>query len=432
MTAVLLINRSLRWRNWLGLALAAAFVALVLAGCFAAGVRSSALESRALPFGVEWHLLPLGLAVWSSPGRRRRLLRACGHFNELASGKLPEPVPRRASDAIARLDDAACRLAEYHQRVAAFARRIEAGDWDAPFEPLGPDDALGQALAAMQTSLVRRREENESRALSRRAELESKAEKLLDSILYAQRIQRIVLPNLEQVRRYLPQHFIFFRPRDIVSGDFYWFHCHRNQVIAVAADCTGHGVPGAFMSLLGTTALNQVLRDYGKMGAHLILAEMNQRISALLKQGYSPSGEESPSLDGMDLAMVYINLRTLEVQFAGAGRPMHYFHKGRLYTLKGDKHSIGGASLLAENVEFTKKDIRLEAGDTLYLFSDGVTDQFNAKSKKKLGHKRLCEWLEGMQGETMERQHELFCELMDGWQGDAAQTDDMLLLGVRL
>ena len=426
-------------------------------------------------------LLAIGLAAWLSQGLSLPVLRVRNRLHELARGGLPEKLNIERTDEIGQMNEAANQLIESFEGLVNFAQRIEGGELDASFEPRGPQDVVGTAMVNMRDGLARSRaqeqealeialqqeeelrqqteelraineelyrnqqeiqeanlrlrrseEELEQKVIERTAELKEKTDELLDSIQYARRIQRIILPNIEHIRRYVPDLFVLYRPRDIVSGDFYWFHRHRSQIMLVVADCTGHGVPGAFMSLLGTTALNQIVRDFGLMDVHLLLAELNQRISAILKQGYTPASGEVPPMDGMDISIVSIDLQTYHVQFAGAGRPMYYYHKGQLETLKGDKISIGGTALLAESATYSKQEVRLDAGDQIYLFSDGITDQFNADDTKKVGAKRLREWIELVHHEPLARQQALLNQLMNDWMGNTPQTDDMILMGIKL
>ena len=307
---------------------------------------------------------------------------------------------------------------------------LNAGATDFIRKPLDKIELLFRVHSSLQISNSYRR----IRKLYR--ELRDQYKNVTDSITYASRIQNFILPNLELLREVVTDAFIYYNPKDIVSGDFYWFNIKRKRIMVAAADCTGHGVPGAFMSILGTNAMNQVSRDYGTLDTNLMISELNERISAMLKQGYGLDAEtlknRVPPLDGMDVAFSRIDAKTNKVYFTGANRPMYYFHNGELHSVKGDRHPIGGTSLLYENVSYTEHVIQLEKGDTIYMCSDGLVDQFDALDRKKFGNRRFKQLLEDIQSEPMDKQQEIINRTLREWRGPTPQTDDLVLIGIKL
>lgn len=265
--------------------------------------------------------------------------------------------------------------------------------------------------------------------------VEVKNKDITDSINYAQRIQQAILPLPEDFTKVFPESFIYFQPRDIVSGDFYWFYqpkkTDRNWVYIAAADCTGHGVPGAFMSMIGNTLLNEILNEKQIYDTDQILNHLHIEVRAALKQDTS----QNTTNDGMDIALCRIDLDTLELQYAGANRALYVFKHNENGTefidIKPNKFPIGGYQ--AETTRsFTPHTIQLAKHDTFYIFSDGYADQFGGVSNKKFMVKRLQNELMSMQKEAMLTQKELVKKLVMDWKGDAEQVDDILLIGVRI
>lgn len=265
--------------------------------------------------------------------------------------------------------------------------------------------------------------------------VEIKNKDITDSINYAQRIQQAILPLPEDFTKVFPQSFIYFQPRDIVSGDFYWFYqtkkADQNWVYIAAADCTGHGVPGAFMSMIGNTLLNEILNEKQIYETDLILNQLHLEVRAALKQDTA----QNTTNDGMDIALCRINLDTLELQYAGANRALYIFKKVeneiQFVDVKPNKFPIGGYQ--AETIRsFTAHHIQLVKGETFYIFSDGYADQFGGASNKKFMVKRLQNELMAMQKLPMHEQRYLVQKLVMDWKGDAEQVDDILMIGVRV
>ena len=265
--------------------------------------------------------------------------------------------------------------------------------------------------------------------------VEIKNKDITDSINYAQKIQQAILPLPADFSKVFPQAFIFFQPRDIVSGDFYWFYqpkkIERNWVYIAAADCTGHGVPGAFMSMIGNTLLNEILNEKQIYETDLILNQLHIEVRAALKQDIA----QNTTNDGMDIALCRVDLDTLQLQYAGANRALYIFRNNQnnfeFVDIKPNKFPIGGYQLEATR-SFNSTNIQLKKDDTFYIFSDGYADQFGGSSNKKFMVKRLQTELMNMQALPMNQQKDLVKKLVMDWKGDAEQVDDILMIGVRV
>ncbi len=252
------------------------------------------------------------------------------------------------------------------------------------------------------------------------------------SINYASRIQQAMLPKPDIYRKYFKDAFILFKPREVVSGDFYWFSRNEElqRVFIAAVDCTGHGVPGAFMSLIGNTYLNQIVNAHHITDADLILNKLHENIRSSLHQA------KNQSRDGMDIALCIIDYKNKVIEFAGARNPMIYIKNNELFQLKGDNIDIGGIQREKER-RFTKQTIPLETGMQLYLFSDGYQDQFGGKDKQKFMRKNFKELLFKIHQSDMMIQMQILEETFDSWitQPDGSkidQIDDVLVIGFKL
>jgi serine phosphatase RsbU (regulator of sigma subunit)/tetratricopeptide (TPR) repeat protein len=252
-----------------------------------------------------------------------------------------------------------------------------------------------------------------------------KNNEITDSINYALHIQQAILPDKEEFFKTLSKSFILFKPKDIVSGDFYFFSIAHDKIYVAAADCTGHGVPGGFMSMIGSEKLSNALKENTKPG--LILAELNKSIKASLQQ----SEVKSKLHDGMDISLCAIDLKTNAIEFSGANRPLWIIRKDSrsLEEIKGTIASIGGYT--EDNTCFETHSIQLQQGDTIYLCSDGFSDQFGASGKKFMT-KRLKTMLLDIQDKSLSEQNKYLEEAHITWKGNEQQTDDILMIGLRL
>jgi len=250
---------------------------------------------------------------------------------------------------------------------------------------------------------------------------------LSDSIHYAQRIQQAILPTEEKFKKLLSESFVFFKPRDVVSGDFYFLENIENKIILASIDCTGHGVPGAFMSLIGNDILTEIVLGQKITEANKVLEKLHLGIRILLKQ------EKTKNPDGMDMSLVVIDKENKTLEFAGAKNSIIYIQNNELKAIKGDKMSIGGEQREQQRV-FKKHNISIEKETSLYLFSDGIQDQFGGENNKKFTPKRLRSLLLENHQKPMQEQKKIITQTISTWQrqGNEEQIDDMLLIGVRI
>jgi len=281
------------------------------------------------------------------------------------------------------------------------------------------------ASAAMLLRLNRRINKANVELANKNEVITKQKEEITDSIKYARRIQRAVLPSDEDASNLLPEHFILFRPRDIVSGDFYWIGQKDNKIIVVAADCTGHGVPGAFMSMLGVSFLNEIVHKEEVTQANLILNELRTSVKTTLSQ----TGAEGEAKDGMDIALIIIDMQKNTIQFAGAYNPLYLIRNGELLETKADKMPIG--IYIKERESFTNHEIKIQKGDTFYIFSDGYVDQFGGTDRRKFMSKPFKAMLTEIQPKPLHEQREILNQRIDEWRGDIPQVDDMIVIGVR-
>lgn len=268
----------------------------------------------------------------------------------------------------------------------------------------------------------------EQKVAERTEELAQKNKDITSSIQYAKRIQDAILPTREQIQKHFPESFVLFKPKDIVSGDFYWFGEKNGRKISACVDCTGHGVPGAFMSMIGTNLLNQIILEYGITQPASILSALNQGVRSALKQG---TNAEIETTDGMDVAICSINPNSNELQFSSAMRSLVIISDNKLEKIDGDKFPIGGAQWDAERI-FTNHVRFLKKGDMIYMFSDGYADQFGGDKGKKFMVKKLHESLFSVHTLPLAEQRAILDKEFEQWRGSLAQVDDVLVIGIRL
>lgn len=262
--------------------------------------------------------------------------------------------------------------------------------------------------------------------------IEQKNKDITDSINYAKRIQQAILSDRAVVKQHLPESFIYFRPKDIVSGDFYWFSHHDGATYLAAADCTGHGVPGAFMSMIANSFLNEVVNEKGTSSTSAILEALRDKVVRALRQ----KGEVIDNKDGLDIALC--SLKGNELSFSGANNPLWRFRKGELTEFPADKQPIG---LHPDPKPFRQITITVEKGDSFYMFTDGFADQFGGPKRKKFMYRRLAEYLQSIQSSPMEGQKQLLDKTFEQWRNwpdeqgrirETEQIDDVLVIGFRI
>lgn len=295
---------------------------------------------------------------------------------------------------------------------------------------------------AIRISVIRLRRKNErleeivcqrtAQISAQNVELTRQKKEITDSIHYAERIQNAVLPSLKNIENKIPEYFILLKPRDIVSGDFYWLSDTGMKIIIVAADCTGHGVPGAFMSMLGITFLNKIVNEDKIIEANLILEELREDVIQSLKQ----TGREGEQKDGMDMALCVIDFENMMMEFAGAQNSLYLIRGNELLETKADRMPV---AFYEQMPDFKSHKIPLRQGDCFYMFSDGYADQFGGPFGKKFKYKGLKELLISIKEKPMAEQKELLDKTIrewatgpdkDGRQYD--QVDDILIVGIRI
>ena len=256
--------------------------------------------------------------------------------------------------------------------------------------------------------------------------IEKKNEEITDSIHYASRIQNALLPSVDILDKYLSEYFILFKPKDIVSGDFYWAAEKNKKLVVTAVDCTGHGVPGAFMSMLGMSFLNEIVGKEKVTEANEILNRIREEIIGSLKQ----SGRDDEAKDGMDMALCVIDKEKMKLHFAGANNPIYFIRDGVMEKIKSDRMPIG--IHFKADLSFTKIEMDLKKGDTIYIFTDGYADQFGGEDGRKLKYQPFQELIHGIHKENMKKQKSMLNKAFEDWRGNYEQIDDVLVIGIRI
>lgn len=254
--------------------------------------------------------------------------------------------------------------------------------------------------------------------------IEEQKKSITDSIQYAKRIQNAVLPSQKIMDNYFTDQFIYFKPRDIVSGDFYWMTEKDNKLVLVAADSTGHGVPGAFMSMLGISFLNEIVNKQSCEKASTILDELRNLVKSTLAQ----SGKSTD--DGMDIALIVVDKEKMKINYAGAYNPLYIIRNNELLITKADRMPIG--NYIIDDKPFTNHEIDIQKDDFLYIFSDGYADQFGEKTNTKFSTKALKKLLLEISDHSALKQSEIIEQRFQEWMGNQRQIDDILIIGAKI
>jgi serine phosphatase RsbU (regulator of sigma subunit) len=298
------------------------------------------------------------------------------------------------------------------------------------------------ALAGIVTMIIRERDKSQKQVqeylekeleirtsvvMKQKGEIELQNIAITDSINYAKRIQSSILPDITKLKESFKDAFILFHPRDIVSGDFYWFDkLDDEKFVLVCADSTGHGVPGAFMSMIGSTLLQDIVTRKRITKPSEILTLLDKQIFSTLNQNV----ELGISNDGMDVVVCEFNIKTRHIRFASAMRPVIIVIDGEPYYIKGNRSSVGGESVIEKF--YDDQEYYLSEGDTIYLFSDGLPDQFGGPDGKKLKIARLKKYIEQVSKMPMDEQKHMMAKFFFDWKGTYDQVDDVLLMGVKV
>lgn len=262
--------------------------------------------------------------------------------------------------------------------------------------------------------------------VTQKEEIEEINKDLTDSINYAKRIQSAILPEYHEFKEQFPLSFVFNKPKDIVSGDFYWVKKFDHISLIVCADCTGHGVPGGFMSMIGTMLIFESCVLKNILDPAKILADVDFHIKDILRQ----TDDFESNKDGMDMGICVIDTNTNTLKYAGAMRPLYIYRYGIQHVIKGDRFSLGGS--LIKNKEFHSTEYKLMSGDKLYMFSDGFADQFGGPYKRKMKLTGLNEILDQVSQLPVEKQYEEINNFFTQWKGDMSQMDDVLMIGIEI
>ncbi len=361
---------------------------------------------------------------WSEPGTDRRV-----SYKKLPNGNYVFKVIAYNLDGVAS------------EQEASFAFTIKPPIWKTFWfillEILAGLSLIYGTIKYRERQLIREKRVLESKVKERTREIEYQKEEIeaqrdeiagqnkeiTDSIHYAKHIQHAVLPGKLSLEKTLPEHFILFRPRDIVSGDFYWVEQKHERIIICAADCTGHGVPGAFMSLLGLTFLNEIVNKDEILKASEILNRLRMYIINAM------SHKDTQARDGMDLSLVVIDKQINIMEYAGAYNPLLIVRGGEMIEFKADKMPIG--KHVGEERSFTNHKVQIQDGDMIYLFTDGFPDQFGGAKGGKYKAKPFKRLLQKISSDSVDNQEEQLDVELKSWMGDLEQVDDILVMGIR-
>lgn len=269
-------------------------------------------------------------------------------------------------------------------------------------------------------------DERTAEVVAQKERIEGQNKEILNSINYASKIQRAVLPTMETVRELFNDSFLLFFPRDVVSGDFYWMRSLGGKKICAIADCTGHGVPGGFMSMLGATFLQQIVDSLDEVHTDEVLNRLRADVIENLKQ----TEQIGSNKDGMDIALYILDEKNRKLEFSGANNPLIIIRKGEVLQYKADKMPI--AIYLKGNMPFTRVEVDLEPGDVLYTFSDGFVDQFGGPQNRKFMIKNFKELLAKIADKDMQEQYDILSKTLLDWQGEGSRTDDVIVFGLRI
>ena len=359
----------------------------------------------------------------------------------MARGVLPTVKTKESADEIGEMSAAMNNLVEGLNRTTEFANEVGRGNFTSHYEPLSGDDALGHALLKMRTDLYENEQVLERKVIERteevvrqkqeievkNGELEILYKHVTDSIRYAKRIQESILPPESVMRRLLPESFVLYKPKDIVSGDFYWVTEKDDKVLFSAVDCTGHGVPGAFMSLVGYNLLKEISESMEEIQPAKVLDLLSAGVRKTLHQ----VDQSSAAKDGMDIALCVLDKKKMELQYSGAMNPLYLARNHNIQEIKADKVLIG-YSYNDDQKNYTNHTVKLQKGDCIYIFSDGYASQFGGPRGKKFMVNNFRNYLLEIHQKPMDVQRDLLEERFNAWKGSLDQLDDICVMGVRI
>ena len=364
---------------------------------------------------------------------RKPVLKMKDIIQQLSKGELSDKrIVTKSKNVVAEMAVSVNALSDSFAKTSVFANEIGKGNLTVRYHKLSHNDMLGDALIHMRDSLYEYSVDMENKVQARTQEVIEKSLKLehayreiKDSINYAKRIQDSILPAYKMISESFAKSFIFYRPKDIVCGDFYWYAKQGEDILIAVFDCTGHGVPGALMTVIGNSLLNQIVASSDTTNPAKILEHLDKKLHDTLKQHGN-----IVTNDGMDAVVCRYRPAKKELTFAGAKRPLYMFKAGELLEIKGNKSPIGSFGHEFDK-QFTVHRFNINPGDSIYLFSDGVQDQFGGGDGKKFLVKRFRDLLVNSQNLTMNEQGKQIDKVLSNWQGKHDQTDDMLCIGIQ-
>ena len=265
----------------------------------------------------------------------------------------------------------------------------------------------------------------EKKVIERTKKIESQRKEITDSIQYASRIQYALLPPEEELNSLLPSYFILNKPRNIVSGDYYWLAQKDRQVVVGVADCTGHGVPGAFMSILGLASLNEILIQTESIKSNEILNQLRNQIKKSLRQ----TGKTDEARDGMEMALCVVDFESKILQYSGAFRPLYLIRDKQLIEIKGDSMPIGIYD--DKEISFSNEELTFKDDDIIYMFTDGYVDQLGGPDRKTYKSKKFKQLLMDIHQKPLPEQKNILEKEYEAWRRDIEQIDDIMVMGIR-
>jgi serine phosphatase RsbU (regulator of sigma subunit)/HAMP domain-containing protein len=399
-----------------------------------------ALQSIVTFLGIALVIGGILIAIFTTRSITKPIQELKKMLLSMGLGILPNERIQPRQDEIGEMGNALNELIQSMHHTTDFANETGAGNFSATYKPLSEYDSLGHALLKMREGLAENERVLERKVIERteevvrqKSEIENKNEELeilykqvTDSIHYAKRIQEAILPPSQTINKLLPNSFVLYKPKDIVSGDFYWIEKKNNMTYFAAVDCTGHGVPGAFMSLVGHNILKDIIKNTSVIKPSEILDKLREGVVNTLR--VDDSGKQAK--DGMDMTLCSINYDTLELQYAAAFNPLYIVRAGELLLHPANKFPIG--LFIGEKTNFDNYTIQLEKGDQIYIFSDGYADQFGGPKGKKFMIGNFRKLLTLIASMPVPDQKEKLNEVLLTWQGEQEQVDDVLVIGVRV
>lgn len=319
-------------------------------------------------------------------------------------------------------------VVEVDQNFTSFIMEARTNAWKNIWVSLLVFAIITVVLVVIGYKLIQLDREKNEKLTKAHQEVKKQNRQIRESINYARRIQQSIITSETALQKELPKSFIFYHAKDIVSGDFPWHYKAGDFLYIAAVDCTGHGVPGAMMSFIGYFLLNEINTADIELTPAEILDRLHEGVRSTLKQ----DNDAKNARDGMDVALCKLNTKTGELEFAGAHRPLYMVQGGDLIQIKGDRKAIGGRKVKQDDTCFINHEVKLEHNDSIYLFSDGLQDQFGGPANKKYGPSRIRKALLSNAGKTMKEVKEYFEKDFSDWKGDKKQIDDVLMIGLRM